>query len=186
MLPKGKLGLIVIVLLMLLVGLLNIHPKATEDTRVLSEGYEVLRVIDGDTIEVSIDGEPVTVRMIGIDCPESVHPDESLNTEYGDTAAEFTKSLLEGKNVILEYDEQLTDDYGRTLAYIYIEGRQENSIAGNHTVQCDLLAEGYARALKVEPNVKYAETFRVVESRAKHDEVGFWGNYFKENSDAGQ
>lgn len=87
MLPKGKLGLVVILLGMLLIGLLNIHPQAPEDARELTEGYEVLRVIDGDTIEVSIDGEPVSVRMIGIDCPESVHPDESLNTEYGETAA---------------------------------------------------------------------------------------------------
>ena len=163
-----------------MIGLLNIHPQAPEDARELTEGYEVLRVIDGDTIEVSIDGEPVSVRMIGIDCPESVHPDESLNTEYGETAAEFTRSLLEGKTVILEYDEQLTDDYGRTLAYVYIEGRQEDSLRGNRTVQCTLLAEGYARTMKVEPNVKYAETFRITEANAQRNEVGFWASYYKE------
>ena len=182
MLLKGKVGFyvglicIVILLIMEFTGTDSHAPDP-----IASAGpYEVLRVIDGDTIEVNIDGEPVTVRMIGIDCPESVHPDESLNTEYGETAAEFTRSLLEGKNVVLEYDEQLTDDYDRTLAYVYLEGHTENSFQGSRTINAYLIEKGYARAMTIEPNTKYADAFEIKESLAQRNEVGFWASYYKD------
>ena len=184
MLLKGKVGfavgaiLIVFLLILELTGQNDMHKPEAPQT---SNAYEVLRVIDGDTIEVNIDGEPVTVRMIGIDCPESVHPDESLNTEYGEIAADFTRTLLEGKNVLLEYDEQLTDEYGRTLAYVYIEGKENGG-----SVNAFLLQEGYARVMEIEPNTKYAELFRQREHMASSGSSnagkpkGFWNNYFIE------
>ena len=82
--------------------------------------YEVVRVVDGDTIIVDIDGTETRVRLIGVDTPESVHPDDTLNSERGKIASDFTSALLTGKQVYLEYDKEMTDKYGRTLAYVFL------------------------------------------------------------------
>ena len=80
------------------------------------------RVVDGDTLIVTnSNGEDVRVRLIGIDTPESVHPDQSKNTLDGDIASEYTKSLLEvGQILYLEYDVDQLDVYNRTLAYVWL------------------------------------------------------------------
>lgn len=132
----------------------------------LSEPVQVIRIIDGDTIEVSGD---ITVRMIGIDTPESVHPDESRNTKYGKIASEYTEMLLKDKSVQLEYDTQAADSYGRTLAYVYADGQMINEI---------LLQNGIARAMVIPPNTKYADHFCELEQEAKENNIGFWANYF--------
>ena len=59
--------------------------------------YRVVKVVDGDTIIVDIDGVEERVRLIGVDTFESVHPDEDRNVAYGEIASDFTKSQLEGK-----------------------------------------------------------------------------------------
>lgn len=110
--------------------------------------YDVTRVIDGDTIEVNLDGVLTTVRLLGIDTPESVNPDESKNCEEGIVASNFTKSLLNGTHVYLEYDQELTDKYGRTLAYVYLEDMT--------FVNELLIKEGYAKPLIIEPNVMHS------------------------------
>ena len=130
----------------------------------------VFRVIDGDTFELE-DG--TRIRLIGIDTPESVSPDESKNTVYGTIASDFTKSLIEGRTVTLEYDIDLTDEYGRTLAYVYLENRQ--------MLQEVLLKEGYARTMTISPNTRYEEIFRTLEGQAMYTETGFWADYYKEN-----
>lgn len=135
-----------------------------------NELYKVEYVKDGDTIVCNIDGESVTVRMIGIDTPESVHSDETKNVPQGDTASAYTKSLLEGKKVYLEYDIDKTDDYGRTLAYVYLED--------NTMVNSLLLEKGYAETMMIAPNVKYALKFSGIEAEAKKNNVGFWDGYF--------
>jgi micrococcal nuclease len=81
--------------------------------------YDVVSVIDGDTIIVKSDGGDVHVRLIGIDTPESVASDGyKVNTPEGDKASEYTRNLLEGNSVYLEYDKEQTDSYQRTLAYV--------------------------------------------------------------------
>lgn len=77
---------------------------------------KVVRVIDGDTIVCQVDNIQQPVRMIGIDTPESVHPDTEKNTEAGKVASYITKNLLTDKTVWLETDIQVTDKYGRLLA----------------------------------------------------------------------
>ena len=69
------------------------------------------RVVDGDTIVVLMDGKKEKVRMIGINTPESVHPDKSRNTPMGKIASKYTKDNLEGKYVTLETDVQERDKY---------------------------------------------------------------------------
>lgn len=128
---------------------------------------KVTRVVDGDTIIVNFNGKEERVRLIGIDTPESVHPDVSKNLPEGKTAYEFTKSKLEGKEVVLEFDVQERDQYGRLLAYVYLDGVMFNKT---------LLEEGYARVATYPPNVKYVDEFTEIQKVARENNKGFWSN----------
>ncbi|WP_417203755.1 thermonuclease family protein [Acetoanaerobium sticklandii] len=127
--------------------------------------YTVTRTIDGDTIEVLIDGNTEKIRLIGIDTPESVHPDQSKNVPEGKIASEFTKSKLEGKQVALELDVEERDRYGRLLAYVWID-----NVMFNKT----LLSEGLAQVSTYPPNVKYTNDFLALEKQARENSVGLW------------
>ncbi len=119
--------------------------------------YKVTRVIDGDTFVIDYNGTEKTIRLIGVDTPESVHPDSSKNTEAGIAAAEFTKARLTGARVEIELDVQETDRYGRTLAYVYVNGEMFNET---------LLKAGYASIATYPPNVKYVDRFtKIVQNR---------------------
>ncbi len=119
--------------------------------------YDVVRVVDGDTIVVSIEGKETTVRFIGIDTAESVHPDETRNTEIGKEASQWTSDLLTGQKVFLEYDIDKEDDYGRTLAYVYLSD-------GETMVQEELLKAEMAELMTIQPNSKYADKFFEIKS----------------------
>ena len=82
-----------------------------------SQTLRCTRVIDGDTIILN-NGE--RVRLIGVDTPETKHPRKPVEY-YGKEASAFTKKMIEGKEVRLEYDWQRKDKYGRTLAYVYLK-----------------------------------------------------------------
>ncbi|MDR0642842.1 MAG: thermonuclease family protein, partial [Treponema sp.] len=104
---------------------------------------EVISHIDGDTLRVRIPNPPAelnaveTIRMIGVDTPETVHP--RRETEYfGKEASEFTRQRLIGKTVSLAFDWDLRDRYGRLLAYIFDSGGTCHNAA--------LIREGYAHA----------------------------------------
>ncbi len=135
-----------------------------------NETYEVLKVVDGDTIQIDFNGTKEKVRLIGIDTPESVHPDEAKNTENGKIASEYTKSILTGKRVKLELDVQERDKYGRILAYVYLDGQMVNK---------KLLADGYAQVATFPPNVKYVEEFKEIQKEAKEAKRGLWGEWNK-------
>ena len=141
------------------------HQETTTAETKQNAAVFVERVVDGDTFVIKQNGEKVKVRMIGIDTPESVAPEEYLeksekeNTEAGKTASEFTKSLIENQTVYLEFDVQTEDKYGRLLAYVYLEdGRMLQDI---------LLSEGYAELMTIQPNVKYADHFVKVKNKEK-------------------
>ena len=168
--------------------------------------YAVSRVVDGDTIDVepltdqlsdSFDdtddtsSDAIRIRLIGVDAPESVHPDESKNTAEGIIASDFMKNLLyEGAWVYLEYDTQETDSYGRTLAYMYIDSddadcaeldisqyKKYHTSEGNLLmVQEILLTEGMATTMTVQPNSKYEDRFYKLQVQARNAETGFWGD----------
>ncbi len=142
----------------------NVSQNATK-TAESKKVYEIIKVVDGDTIQIKYNGKKERVRLIGIDTPESVHPDEEKNTEYGKMASEYTKSLLEGKKVSLEFDVEKRDKYDRLLAYVYLDGEMVNK---------KLLAEGYARLETVPPNVKYVEEFKDALKNAKEAKKGLW------------
>ena len=130
------------------------------------ELYEIKKVVDGDTIQIRFNGKKERLRLIGIDTPESVHPDETKNTENGELASEYTKSLLTGKSVNLEFDVEERDQYGRLLAYVYLDGEMINK---------KLIRDGYAQLETVPPNVKYVEEFTALLKEAKEAKRGLWG-----------
>lgn len=133
--------------------------------------YAVLRVVDGDTAMIEIDGEEKRVRFIGLDTPESVNPDESKNTPEGKVASNFTKELLTGKSVYLEFDIEKEDKYGRTLAYLYLED-------GVTMVQEEILRAGYAMVMTIQPNSKYADRLHAAQIEARENNAGFWETGF--------
>lgn len=138
--------------------------------------YAVLAVVDGDTLDVDVDGEKKRIRLIGIDTPESVNPDETLNTPEGEQASAHTKELLAQYNnfVYLEWGEgDSTDAYGRTLAYAYVT---DGSVI--RMLNRMLVEQGYARAMAVEPDTRYAADFEREQKRAQKAETGFWGTGF--------
>ena len=137
----------------------------------MSGPYKVTKVIDGDTFMVDINGTETKVRLIGVDTPESVATDDNAykNCEEGKTASNFTKDTIEGRKVYLEYDVDPDDDYGRTLAYVYLQdGRMLNEI---------LLEYGYARLMTIQPNVKYVDNFTKIQTNARENQTGFWENF---------
>lgn len=113
----------------------------------------VVRVVDGDTFVVNYNGVEEYVRLIGVDTPESVHPDSERNTEAGVLASDYTKARLEGKQVELEFDVQQRDMYGRLLAYVYVDGVMYNKT---------LLEDGVANLVTYPPNVKYVDDFTTI------------------------
>lgn len=134
-----------------------IQPGATIDAR-------VVRVVDGDTIEVAIGGAVEDVRYIGVDTPETVKPGEPVQC-YGPQASAFNHELVDGQTVRLEFDRELRDAYGRLLAYVYV---------GDRLVNEELVAGGYARTLEIEPNTSQADELAGVEQRAGERGEGLW------------
>jgi micrococcal nuclease len=131
---------------------------------------EVVRVVDGDTVEVTIDGEPEpeTVRLIGIDTPESVARDRP-NECFGDEASARTADLLpEGTPVRLERDVEARDRYGRLLAYVR---RSSDGLLVNH----DLVAGGYAEASSYPPNTARDAELAAAQAEARRARAGLWG-----------
>lgn len=144
----------------------------TEPTTEQIYEYTVVRVIDGDTLEVEIEeGNIEKLRLIGIDTPESVAYDDSKNCSYGKIAAAYTTNLLAGKKIIVEYDEEPRDDYRRLLGYVYINGEMINK---------KLILEGYAVAKQFPPNTKYAELFKSAQIEAEKNKSGMWDDEITE------
>ena len=122
---------------------------------------EVTRVVDGDTI--ILDGKE-RVRLIGVDTPETVHFRQPIQY-FGKEALAFTRQMVEGKKIKLEYDQTLRDRYGRTLAYIYLKD-------GIH-LNAEILKQGYGHAYTRFP-FRYLEEFRQLEREAREEGRGLW------------
>jgi micrococcal nuclease len=141
----------------------------TEDDRLAAEvGGRVVRVVDGDTVRVRLDGSAGwrTVRYIGVDTPETVKPDQPLQC-FGKAASEFNRRLVEGRRVRLMLGRERRDRYGRLLAYVRVEG--------GPLVEDELLRGGYARTLTIPPNDDRAGHFAALERKARGQRRGLWG-----------
>jgi len=135
----------------------------------------VKRVVDGDTIQLQ-SGE--RVRLIGIDTPEmhesnklyrdSQSSGEDIKTiiALGKRSYAFTRNLVEGKRVSLEFDVEKYDRYGRLLAYVYLKD--------GTFVNAKIVEEGYASLMTIPPNVKYADLFLKLYRDARENKRGLW------------
>ena len=133
----------------------------------LREKGLVLRVFDGDTIEVQLaNGETIKVRLIGIDSPEMDDKRETV-LFFAHMAKRFAFYHLFDKDVRLTYDWERTDDYGRTLAYVYMgEGTLFNE---------SIIKEGFAHAFTKYPFREDMKTrFRKAEKQARRYKRGLW------------
>jgi micrococcal nuclease len=131
---------------------------------------EVVNHVDGDTVRVRIPNPPPelkvleTIRMLGVDTPETVHPNKPVQ-RFGKEASAFTKERLLGKPVYLAFDWDLRDRYGRLLAYIYTEdGRCFNAT---------LIREGFGHAYLSFP-FQFIDEFKALEEDARNRKRGLW------------
>lgn len=148
--------------------------KEAEQGTVALTSCTVIKVIDGDTFKASFGNgaSEVKIRLIGMDTPESVHADETKNNEYGVMSSDYTKSLLqEGQTVYVEYDKEMTDKYGRTLAYVWLS--QDTTVLYN-MLNARLIADGYAYDKVYEPNDKYADVFHTLRISSQEAGNGLW------------
>jgi micrococcal nuclease len=133
------------------------------------DGGIVLRIVDGDTLEAEVaGGASETVRLLGIDTPESVAPDRPVEC-WGHEATEVLRGLLPpGTEVRLERDVEARDRFGRLLAYVF---RQPDGLFVNEA----LAAAGAADTLTIEPNHAYAAQLADAVAGARARGEGQWG-----------
>ncbi|MCP4711593.1 MAG: thermonuclease family protein [Planctomycetes bacterium] len=131
------------------------------------ETYQVVRIVDGDTIKIKQNGKDVTVRLIGVDTSETVHPSKPVEA-YGKEASYFTRNLLKGESVYIVPDTQSgkQDRYGRVLGYVY---RAPDGLF----VNAEIIRQGYGHAYTKFP-FDYLEQFRQLEKFAREAGKGLW------------
>lgn len=140
-----------------------------------AEHVVIERVVDGDTVHVRTDaGDDLTVRLIGIDTPETVKPKTPVQC-FGPEASAQTKSLLPaGSSAYLERDASQgdTDRYGRALAYLWYPGPDGSA----HNLDSELIAGGYAREYTYDHSAyRYQASFLAEQSTARAASTGLWG-----------
>jgi micrococcal nuclease len=112
-------------------------------------------------------GETLTVRLLGIDTPESVSPREPVEC-FGREAAAATAALLEGATVKLVKDVEERDGFDRLLRYVYL---------GAELANARLVANGYAHAYTYPPNIRHASLLVALEREAREANRGLWSPY---------
>ena len=139
--------------------------------------YPVLKVIDGDTISIMKDGKAVTLRLIGLDTPETVDPRKPVQC-FGKAASDKAKELLVGKTVRLELDttQGMYDKYGRTLAYVFLTDPSTPLGASGTLFNQYMIEEGYGHEYTYNLPYKYQKEFKEAETRAREEKKGLWAD----------
>jgi micrococcal nuclease len=142
-------------------------PASTTAVGEYAPNATLVKVVDGDTIDVDIDGVEERVRLIGIDTPETKKPNTPVEC-FGPEASAFTASLLPvGTPLHLERDVEGRDKYQRLLAYVYL--------ADGTFVNLEIVRRGYAHLLTIPPNVAHADEFVSAARAAEAADTGLWG-----------
>ena len=129
--------------------------------------YPITKVVDGDTIVVNMNGKNETIRLIGLDTPETVDPRKPVQC-FGEEASKKAKELLTGKMVRIEVDPSQgeRDKYGRLLAYVFLE----NAVFFNQL----MISEGYGHEYTYNLPYKYQKEFKEAEKTAREEKRGLW------------
>ena len=165
--------------LLVLVALVVLRPwenAADADSLPPVMTAEVMRAVDGDTLEVALGERREDVRLIGVDTPETVKPDTPVQC-FGEEASAFTHRIADGRQAAAEFGVpyhrttlpgmvERRDIYGRLLAYVRI---------GPMFVNAALLRKGFARTLTIAPNDRFAALFDRLETKAARAGRGLWG-----------
>lgn len=139
-------------------------PEEAAEQNTESQGkFRVVRIIDGDTFEIE-GGE--RVRLIGIDTPESVNPNASVEC-FGKEASAYLRDMIEGKTVRLERDVTDRDRYARLLRYAYL---------GDIFINEKIVREGYGESVAYKPDTAKQEVLRQAEESAREGQLGQWNS----------
>lgn len=130
---------------------------------------ELVRVTDGDTIRVILEGKETPVRLIGIDTPEKHNQEEP--EPFALEAAAFTEKILKDRDIWLEFDVERFDKYDRVLAHVWAQGSGDRD---KLFVNGQIIRAGLAQLLTIPPNVKYVERLKSALAAAKKDKLNLW------------
>lgn len=132
------------------------------------ETYQVVAVVDGDTIKVDYHGKTTSVRLIGVNTPETVDPRKDVEC-FGEEASQFLRSLLEGKAVRLEPDisQSDRDKYDRLLRYIYLDGED---------VSLTIIQNGYGYEYTYNVPYQKQARYRAAQTEAENGKRGLWAD----------
>jgi endonuclease YncB( thermonuclease family) len=155
----------------------NGRPRKQPQAEVAGERLPVIlvRITDGDTIHVLVNGKDEPVRLIGINAPEKhkringrpIGPPEPLSSE----ATDFLAQVLDDRSLWQEYDTVRRDKYERLLAYIWAQGKGDKQPL---LVNAQMLRWGFAVVLTIPPNTRYIVRLKKAEEEAKREELGVW------------
>jgi micrococcal nuclease len=158
---KGALRILVAVALSLLV---SCSSGATTENEVL---ITILKVVDGDTVDIDIKGNTERVRLIGVNTPETKHPTKPIECFGPEASAYLTQLLPKGTHVRIERDIEARDRYGRMLLYLYRE-------SDNLFINLDLVSHGYGTPMSIEPNTFHRNDFVHAAALAETTNEGLW------------
>jgi micrococcal nuclease len=158
--PAWVLAILVVLIALRFVGSRDAGPTSLPAAE---SPHRVERIVDGDTLVLA---GGVRVRLIGVDAPEAAWDDRPAEPR-ADEATAFVRDFIEGRDVRLEYDRERLDDYGRTLAYVFVEDRFLNE---------ELIRAGLARAMTRFPyRSDRQRLFVAAEREAREHKRGIWG-----------
>ena len=144
--------------------LMSCGSGATMENKVL---ITILKVIDGDTVDIDVDGRTERVRLIGVNTPETKHPTKPIEC-FGPEASAYLKQLLpRGTAVRIERDVEARDRYGRLLLYLYLG-------SNDLFINLDLVSRGYGTPMSIEPNTFHRNNFVRAAAQAEAANVGLW------------
>ncbi len=162
------------IILIIIFYFLYLSCISSREKSILIEYLEVKSVVDGDTFWADNGSENgVKIRLIGVDAPETRNTGRKAIGYYGQQSKEYLTRLLENKKVRLEYDIDKTDQYDRTLVYVFL--------TDGTFVNAELVRRGYAMVMTIPPNVKYADIFVKLERKARRNNRGLWNENHVEN-----
>ena len=137
-----------------------------------AERATVMRVTDGDTIVVEINGAIERVRYLGLDAPEIARPDDNAAAECGgDEALASNEELVAGRSVALERDVNDRDRFGRLLRHVWVAHRGDWLLVGER-----LIETGAVEARTYRPDTRRDDEFDAAERHARESGLGIWGD----------
>jgi len=128
---------------------------------------KIVKVIDGDTVDIALAGRTERVRLIGVNTPETKHPTKPIECFGPEASAYLTQLLPKGTTVRIERDVEARDRYGRMLLYLYLG-------SNDLFINLDLVARGYGTPMSIEPNTFHRNDFVRAAAQAEAANVGLW------------